>query len=42
MDIIFIFKYMENIINIFEHIEYICYIFSISFVKKDYHRNEKR
>jgi len=35
MDIIFLFfKYMENIINIFEHIKYICYIFSISFVKK--------
>lgn len=27
-------KYMVNIIYIFEYMEYICYIFSISFVEK--------
>ena len=43
MDIIFLFSvYIENIIHIFEYIEYICYIFSISFIKKDYYGNEKK
>lgn len=43
MDIIFLFfEYITNIICIFEYIEYICYIFSISFVKKGCHKNEKR
>lgn len=35
MDIIFLFfEYMVNIIYIFEYIDYMCYVFSISFVKK--------